>query len=39
MFGTVGKVEIFAGKEGFRLELGAWAVLGHEALTSAEVRY
>jgi hypothetical protein len=34
-----GKVEILAGKEGFRLELGAWAVLGQEALTSGEDQY
>jgi hypothetical protein len=34
-----GKVEIVAGKEGFKLELGAWAVLGHEALICPEDAY
>lgn len=34
-----GKVEILAGREGFKLELGAWAVLGQQVLTSPENGY
>ena len=34
-----GRVEIVAGREGFKLELGAWSVLGQQSLISGDDQY